>query len=478
MKEYRYYIGGEFKESKEKIDVSNPFTEEVFARVYEASPADISAALVAAGAAQKQWRRFSFKERAPILREIGKAMTDNLAELADLESRQIGKTLKESLFVDVPLGAQCFDYYASFLETLREESFQSELGIDYVSYSPFGTVIVFLPYNVPLMIFGFTCAAALAAGNALVIKPSEYGSLSLLELATAIDKLDIPRGLINIISGKGGTVGKFLSESRADVISFTGLLDTLKKVISQSARDPKKIICELGGCNVSAVFADADFESAGQNLLAASFMKQGQMCIGTSLLLVEGKIYDRFVKSFVERAEKIKIGDPFLPDTGLGPLVTKEHLADLNRKVNALVNQGAKILCGGRPLERKGYFYPPTVIEVDKVIYEEFFAPVVLIKRFDDKKEVFNVLENNSTGLVAQVWTKDLALSDSFVKEASCGTVWVNTFAQMSSQTPFGGTGRSGWGRSLGKSGFFEYIQTKHIGIGAKQSPVFGWFGV
>ncbi|MFH1504931.1 MAG: aldehyde dehydrogenase family protein [Candidatus Omnitrophota bacterium] len=478
MQEYKYYVHGEFRESKEKIEVVNPATEEIFALITETSKEDLDFALSKAKIAAKQWKQTSFKERAKTLREISRAIIDNLQHLAELETTEIGKPLKESLFVDVPLAADCFNYYASFLESLEEESLENELGIDLIKYDSFGVAGAYLPYNVPLMIFGFTCAAAIAAGNALIIKPSEYGSLSILELAKYLDKLDLPKGLINIVTGRGQTLGKYLAQSDTDLISFTGSRSTLKKVIEASSDNPKKIICELGGCNLAIVFSDSDKEEALQNVLGSSFMKQGQMCIGTSLVLVQEDSYKDFADKLVKAAESIKLGGPFDSTAGMGPLVTKEHLADVDKKVKDVLAKGGKLLTGGKALKTKGYFYTPTIIEIKDVLYEEFFAPVILVKSFKDRKEAEKIIEDNPTGLVTQIWTKDLDKANDLAKIANCGTVWINTFVQMNSQTPFGGAGKSGWGRNLGKFGFFEYIQPKHIGIGFKSSPVKGWFGI
>lgn len=477
MREYKYYIAGEFKESKKEIEVINPASEEVFAKIFETTREDVGYTLEKAKIAQKEWQVISFKERAKSLREIAKIIFDNLSILAELESREIGKTLKESLFVDIPLAAESFNYYASFLESLQEESLPSEQGLDLIKYEPFGVAGIYLPYNVPLMIFGFSCAASLAAGNSLIIKSSEYGSLSLLELAKHIDKLDIPKGLMNIITGRGETVGKYLAESDIDIISFTGSRRTLKKIFSSTKDNPKKITCELGGCNLTVVFSDADREGAVQNILGSSFIKQGQMCIGTSLVLIEESIYDNFVKDLKERTSKIKIGDPFLPDTGIGALPTREHLDGVHERVKELEKQGSTILSGGEPLKQKGYFYPPTIIEIKEIVFEEFFAPIILVKSFK-KKDIEKIIEDNPTGLILQIWTKDLDKANQLAKKAKCGTVWINTFAQMGPSTPFGGAKKSGWGRNLGRFGFFEYIQPKHIGIGFKRSPVWGWFGV
>ncbi len=478
MQEYPYYVSGEFRKSGREITSLNPATEEPAGIIYEASVEDVNLAIASAKSAYKEWAKKNFKERAELLRTIRQAILDNLQELAELESKDIGKPLKESLFVDVPLSAEVFGYYASFLESLEERVQRSPAGEDIMTYIPYGVCGVFLPYNVPLMIFGFSAAAALAAGNAVIVKPSEHSSLSMLRLARILHTEGVPLGLISIITGRGDTVGRKLAESEINLLSFTGSRQTLKKIIEASSRSPKKIICELGGANILAVFQDADLEEAKQNILGSVFMKQGQICIGTSLVLVEEGIYDKFVASLVESTKKIKTGDPFNPLTGMGAVISKERLLALDEEIKDVVRQGGKILCGGEPLKGKGYFYPATLIESDRPIYEEFFGPVAIVVKFKDRQELEKVIDTNPTGLVLQVWTKDITKARNLAFSAYAGTVWINTFAQMSASTPFGGVKQSGFGRNLGREGFFEYCQAKHIGIGLGKSPVSGWFGV
>lgn len=478
MREYKYYVAGEFKKSGKEILCLNPVTEETIGRIFETTPEDLKAAVSSAKIAYREFTRKSFKERAELLRHVKKVILDNLQELAELESKDIGKPLKESLFVDVPLAADTFEYYASFLETLEERAQRDSSGEDIITYIPYGVCGIYLPYNTPLMIFGFSSAAAIAGGNAVIVKPSEQASLSMLRLMELLDKEGLPSGLINVITGGGAVVGRTLAEGDVDLISFTGSRDTLKKVITASAGNPKKIICELGGANIFAVFPDADLEDAKQNILGSSFMKQGQMCIGTSMVAVEESIYSKFVKEVVESAKKIKTGDPFDPLTGMGAVISKEQLIDLDKRVKALAAKGAKILSGGDIIKGKGYFYPPTIIEVDKPVYEEFFGPVILVTKFKDRNDLQKIIDNNPTGLVLQLWTKDLQKAKEIANSAHSGTIWINTFARMSAKTPFGGVKQSGFGRNLGKEGFFEYVQTKHTGIGFDKSPVSGWFGV
>jgi acyl-CoA reductase-like NAD-dependent aldehyde dehydrogenase len=344
-----------------------------------------------------------------------------------------------------------------------------------IYYQPFGVAGVLLPYNVPLMIFAFNVASAIAAGNAVIVKPSEFGSLSILELAKYIDKLDFPKGLINVITGKGETVGSLLASSNIDLISYTGSSKNLTKMFN-SMKKPKKVINETSGVNIAVVFSDAQIDEAVENIAASSFMKQGQACIDTSICLVEEDVYDCFLKSFTEKIDKIKIGDPLSPLTGMGPLRSKAHLIKTIEAVEKILHNGGKIIVGDSNVrDREDYFYLPTVIELDRLIYEECFNPVLLVKSF--KREDLNrYLEDNPTGLVLQIWTKDYDLAKKIALKAKYGNVWINTFAQMDSSIPFGGFKDSGWGRVLGKWGLYEYMQPKNIGIVFGKSKVSGWF--
>ena len=474
MKAYQMYIGGEFRDREQKIMVENPATEEVFAQIPQANKEDLGFCLKKAKLAQKEWGNTPFKQRKGLLSGISKVILENLRTLADLETNEIGKPIKETLLVDIPLSAQCFEYYASLVDTIHSPISVNQDTIDIVQYVPFGSAGVFLPYNTPLMIFGFSCAAALAAGNAVIIKPSEYGSLSLLEVAKYLNELDFPKGLINVITGEGSVIGKALASSDIDIISYTGSSTHFKKMFKEMK--PKKVICELGGANLAIVFSDADLEEAVENIIASSFMKQGQMCIGTSIALIEEGIYENFLETLIKKTEKIKVGDPTSALTGMGPLRSKLHLDGLINKIEGFKIQGARILIGGEKIDTRGYFYAPTIIEVKKLVYEEFFSPVLLVKAFK-KEEIEDLISDNPTGLALQIWSKDIKKAKKIALSVHCGAVWINTFAQMDASIPFGGFKRSGWGRELGKWGLFEYLQPKHIGISFKKSPVSGWFG-
>jgi len=475
MTQYPMYIAGEFREKDEKIAIEDPFTQKVFAHIPQADQKDLTKCIEKAGAAQKAWQKIPLEERSDLLVEVSHVILDNLKELAEIESREIGKPIKETLFVDVPLAAQCFEYYGSLVKNFPASlSPQYEDIIDMVHYLPFGIAGIFLPYNVPLMIFGFNAAAALAAGNAVIVKLSEFGSLSLLTLAKYLHELDFPRGLINFITGDGPVIGKALASSDVDVISFTGSGTTFREVFKHITR-PKKLLCELGGANVAAVFSDANKEEAVENLVASAFMKQGQMCIGTSVALVEEDIYEKFLALLVEKTRKIKIGNPLSPTTHMGPLRSHGHLEKVMNDVERFKSQG-KIVTGGKRIETQGYFFEPTIIEIKEMIYEECFDPVLLIKRCK-KEDIERLATDNPTGLVLQIWTQDMKKAHSLAVQARYGTVWINTFAQMDTTTPFGGFNKSGWGRVLGTWGLYEYLQPKHIGFSFKKSQVSGWFG-
>ena len=475
MTTYPMYLAGEFREKQGQIAVEDPYTTEVFARIPQADAQDLTECIDKARTAQRVWEQTPLQERADLVSGVSNIILDHLKELAEIESREIGKPIKETLLVDVPLAAQCFEYYGSL-----SKNFPASLSapradiVDMVQYLPFGVAGIFLPYNVPLMIFGFNAAAALAAGNAVIVKLSEFGSLSLLTLAKYLHELEFPRGLINFVTGEGPIIGKALAASDVDIISFTGSGDTLHQIFQQMTR-PKKLLCELGGVNIMAIFADADKEEALENLLASTFMKQGQMCIGTSVALVAEDIYDEFMALLVGKTEKIKMGNPLSSTTHMGPLRSKGHLEKVMNKV-ARLKRGGRIITGGKRIEGQGYFFEPTVVEVKEMIYEECFDPILLVKKCK-QKEIEMLIEDNPTGLVLQIWTQDIKKAHALAMKARCGTVWVNTFAQMDASTPFGGCKESGWGRVLGKWGLFEYLQPKHIGFCFTKSQASGWFG-
>lgn len=475
MTQYPMYIAGEFREKEENIAIEDPFTQEVFAHIPQADQKDLAECINKARAAQKVWQQIPLKERADLILEVSRVILDHLKELAEIESREIGKPIKETLFVDVPLAAHCFEYYGSLMKNFPASlSPQHEDTIDMIHYLPFGIAGIFLPYNVPMMIFGFNVAAALAAGNAVIVKLSEFGSLSLLTLAKYLHELEFPRGLINFITGDGPVIGKALASSEVDIISFTGSNATFQEVFRSITR-PKKLLCELSGANMAIIFSDADKEEAIENLVASTFMKQGQMCIGTSVALVEEDIYEGCLAMLVEKTEKIKTGNPLTPTTHMGPVRSKGHLEKVMGNVERFKKKG-KIITGGKRIETQGYFFEPTIIEIREMIYEECFDPILLIKRCK-KADIEQLIEENPTGLVLQIWTQDMKKAHSLAMQAHCGTVWINTFAQMDTSTPFGGCKKSGWGRVLGQWGLLEYLQPKHIGICYNKSRVSGWFG-
>jgi acyl-CoA reductase-like NAD-dependent aldehyde dehydrogenase len=474
MMQYPMYIGGEFKEKSERIDIEDPYTQEIFAQISQADQEDLTDCIEKARRAQRSWQQIPPKEKSDLLIEFSHVIIDNLKELAEIESREIGKPIKETLFVDVPLAANCFEYYGSLLQDFPASLSAHHETVDMIQYLPFGIAGIFLPYNVPLMIFGFNAAAALAAGNAIIVKPSEFGSLSLLTLATYLHELEFPPGLINVVTGTGPVVGKALASSDVDIISFTGSSATLQEVFKNITR-PKKLLCELSGANMAIIFADANMEEAIENLTASTFMKQGQMCIGTSIAAVEEDIYEEFLAMLVNKTEKIKAGNPLTSTTHMGPMRSEEHLKKVVDKVEELKKAG-EIITGGKRIKTQGYFFEPTIIETREMVYEECFNPILLIKKCK-KKDMEMLIENNPTGLVLQIWTQDMQKAHSLAMQAHCGTVWINTFAQMDTSTPFGGCKGSGWGSVLGKEGLREYLQPKHIGICYSKSQASGWFG-
>jgi acyl-CoA reductase-like NAD-dependent aldehyde dehydrogenase len=467
------YINGNFVDSNNHIDIENPYTQETFATVPDASTENLESCLKQAKQDQAEWEDTALVERKTLLLEISEIISSNLKKLAEIESTEIGKPIKETLLVDVPIASKVFEYYASILDSFNFSYSFSNSDMNMIHYKPFGIAGILLPYNVPLMIFAFNVAPALAAGNAVIVKPSEFGSLSILELANHINELNFPKGIINILTGKAETTGSLLASSDVDLLSYTGSSRNLLKMF-KNMNKPKKVITETSGINIAVVFNDAQLDEAVENVTASSFMKQGQMCINTSICLIEDDIYDVFLEKIIAKISNIRIGNPLSPLTGIGPLRSKTHLQKTMDEVENILNKGGKLLVGGNK-NIKGYFYEPTIIELDELIYEECFNPVLMVKSFK-RNDLNKYLENNPTGLVLQIWTKNLEIAKSMAIKAKYGNIWINTFAQMDPSTPFGGFKESGWGRVLGKWGLFEYLQPKNIGISFGKSKVSGWF--
>jgi len=488
MENYKIYIDGEFSSTKETIDSINPCTEEIIAKIPKAGVEDTRRAIRAARHAFDSgvWSGLSFDERAIYLKKISDGILENAMKLIDIEAHDTGKTIKQSTFIDIPVAAECFHYYANLGNVLADEEVKLQAQAKSMLYrEPVGVVAQIIPWNYPMIMAAWKLAPALAAGNCVVFKPSNLASLSCLELAKIIDSTGIPKGVVNIITGDGKVIGDELSKSQdVDMISFTGSTEVGKKIMQNAAVNIKKACLELGGKSANIVFADNDIDTVVGGALSAIFMNQGQMCVAGSRLLVEDKIYDEFIKKLVERTKKLKIGDNLDHSVDIGPMVSKEQRDTVLEYINIGKAEGAKLLCGGKAVSGKGYFVEPTIFEAKnnmRIAQEEIFGPVLCVIKFSSEQEVINIANDTKYGLAAMVWSKDLDKANRVAKQLRCGQIWINTYGFFYNEAPFGGYKQSGVGRELGREGLLEYTQLKHINTDLSpdgKSLVTNWFSV
>lgn len=475
MKNYQLYINGQFIETKIKQPVINPCNEEVIAQVGAASSKDVDLALVSARAAFDSgiWPKLALAERKNFLLKIHQGILDKAGELAQIETLNTGKPIKESTFMDIPSAAEVFKYFAENLEKFLQAekidiSSQIASAQGNLTREPMGVVVLIVPWNYPLLIASWKLAQALAAGNTVILKPSSLTPLSVLELAKIIHEAGLPKGVVNIINGGGEVMGKQLcSDKRVDMVSFTGSNEVGKKILGYASDNVKKLTMELGGKSASIILKDADLEAAVNGSLCSIFLNQGQMCTAMSRILVEDDIYAKFVADFVAKAQKIKIGDASGFETQIGPLISDSQRNKVMACVEKAKNEGAKILCGGKISEGKGFYFAPTIIsEVNPqmaIFQDEVFGPVVCILKFSSLEEAAELANNSDFGLAASIWAKDEISAKGLAQKLNAGTIWVNTYGMFFPEFPYGGFKQSGFGKELGREGFLEYTRLKNI---------------
>ncbi|MBU0548616.1 MAG: aldehyde dehydrogenase family protein [Candidatus Omnitrophica bacterium] len=470
------FINGEFKSTKEKQNIVNPSTGKVIAEVSLASSAEVELALASAREAfdQGPWPQFSLLQRKDFILKIAQGILDNAAELAQLETQNTGKPIKETTFMDIPSSAKTFEFMANnFMSYLVNEEIEvSEDAKSRLIREPMGVVVLIVPWNYPLLITCWKLASALAAGNTVILKPSSITPLTTLELAKIIHQAGLPDGVVNVINGSGAKIGDELCvDKRVDMVSFTGSNEVGKQIMQYSSRNVKKMTLELGGKSASLVFNDVELEVAVNSCLASIFLNQGQMCTAMSRIFVQEDIYDEFLADFVEKAKRIRLGLADNFETQMGPLINDAQRKKVIAYIDKAKAEGAKLVCGGRipenPELKNGYFFEPTVlIDVNvhsHIFREEVFGPVVLINKFSGSDEAAILANSVDFGLAACIWSKDLFLAQELAKKINAGIVWINTYGMFYNQLPYGGFKQSGFGKELGKEGFLEYTRLKNV---------------
>ncbi|MEQ1899947.1 MAG: aldehyde dehydrogenase family protein [Devosia sp.] len=482
----RLFINGEFVDAigGGRIAVYNPYDDSVLAEIAEARAEDVDQAVDAALAAQQAWGRADATDRGNLLLKLADAIDAHAEELIELESRDTGHPVRDARKLDVPRTSRCFRYFGGMAD--KFEGFIPPVYPGYLNYvqrEPLGVVGQIVPWNFPLMFTSWKMAPALAAGNAIVIKPSELTPLTTLRIAELMREVGFPPGIINVVPGYGHTAGaRIASHPRIAKVAFTGSTATGRRIVEASAGNLKKVQLELGGKGPNIVFEDANIRAAIGGSAWAIFHNQGQACIAGSRLIIHEKVVDEFLDSFVKLAKSIRLGDPLDPNTEMGPLTSRQHQERVLQFVKVARDQGSEVLTGGKAPDRndlaKGYFVEPTVVTArigDRVSQEEVFGPFVTVTTFKEDDEALALANGVSYGLGSGLWTNNLTRAHRMAREIHAGMVWVNCYKVVHPASPFGGVGESGYGREMGFEVMREYTQPKSvwINIDAKIPPHF-----
>ncbi len=481
---YQLLIGGRWVDaaSGKTFEDLNPTTGEVLATVAEADTEDVRRAVAAARVAFEEgpWGRMSGAERGKILIRIAELLEREADSIARLESQDNGRPIRETS-AQAKIVPRWFRYFAGWADKIQGET----IPVDgpYLNYTvriPLGVIGQITPWNHPLLIATKKIAPALAAGNTMVVKPSELAPLSVLEFGRICQEAGLPEGVLNIVPGFGPTAGRAICE-HPDVakIDFTGSTATGQAIARLAAGTMKRVSCELGGKAPNIVFPDADLEGAVNGALFAGFIAQGQTCVQGARLFLHTAIHDGFLERLVDKAGRIRVGDPLQPSTHMGPQISRTQLEKIHRYVNIGQAEGAKLVLGGGYPEdealRRGFFYTPTVFDdvrnEMRIAQEEIFGPVVAAIRFDDEAAVIREANAIPFGLGAAVWTRDVRRAHRVAQAIRAGIVWINDYHRIDPASPWGGFKMSGFGRENGLEAIRHCTEVKSIWVSMDERP-------
>ena len=483
--DYKNYINGKWVEAKsgKTFPVENPFNQKIISHVPDSDNHDVNEAVSAANTAYSDWHKMSASERRDLMKELANKSRENANELAKTISMEMGKPFPEALD-EIDTVADFLEYYG---ELARDEVGRIVAPVDrntmsLVRYESIGVIGCIIPWNYPLALMGWKLAPALAAGNTVVMKPSEITPLSILHWCNVVDSV-LPDGVINVITGFGQSAGEpIVKHPDVPVVTFTGSVATGKKIAKFAAENLKKVSLELGGKDPMIICDDADIEIAAQGASWGGFVNAGQVCTSIERVYVFENVMDQFTEAIIEEAKKVVLGDPMKEDTHIGPMASKLQQKKAIEKVNQAIKDGARLLAGGSVPENldRGYFYQPTVLDNIEpnmeIITEEAFSPVLPIQKVSSIEEAIQWSNDSVYGLGCSIFTNDIDRALTAADDIKSGTVCINSPLMENIAAPFGGMKQSGIGREHGKEALDEFREAKHIFIDYKQESKDWWF--
>ncbi len=478
----RNFVNGEFVDEGRKVTITSPVDGKPVSEVILADKKSTMEAIDSAYEAyNRSWAETTVRERQALLSKLARLVQEKSNEYALMESINTGKTLRQSMLMDIPLGISHIEYFAGtdefkFSREITHPEYPDTRGI--VQNAPMGVVGAIAPWNVPFLMAVWKIAPAVLAGNTIVLKPSHHTPMTALNLAKDIRDAGFPPGVINIVAGTGSEVGNTIcTDDRVSMVSFTGSTATGKKVMSMASESLKKVTLELGGKSPNIVLPDADLDHAAKGILFGIFLNSGQLCESGSRLIVHSSVREKLIGRMTEHLKNMKAGNPMDMETEISAITTGDQLKKIGSLVREGESQGARILYQrelGESVPEGGFYFPPTILDnvtdAMTVAKEEIFGPVLAVSEFKSADEAVRIANSSKYGLASGVWTRDMKAAFDIGSRIEAGTVWINEYHMLSAAAPRGGFKKSGTGRELGLEGILEYTQTRHLFINEKES--------